>query len=94
MDTGVCFPSRRVSERFGRWGSGLYQSCRKGKEDRKMKKENLLDCWLYFFLPCYRARQDEAPAWNVGDKWTFTGDGSIEVMKADQNGYIPFFNCF
>jgi len=30
----------------------------------------------------------EAPIWNVGDKWTFTGKGSIEVIKADQSGYI------
>jgi len=34
----------------------------------------------------------EAPVWNVGDKWTFTGDGSIEVIKADQNGYILKFS--
>jgi hypothetical protein len=34
----------------------------------------------------------ESPAWNVGDKWTFTGDGSIEVIKADQSGYILKFS--
>jgi hypothetical protein len=38
----------------------------------------------------------EAPVWNVGDKWIFTGDGSIEVIKADQSGYVLNFsdpNC-
>lgn len=38
----------------------------------------------------------EAPVWNAGDKWNFTGDGSIEVVKADQSGYILKFsskNC-
>ncbi len=28
----------------------------------------------------------EAPVWNVGDKWSFTGNGSIEVAKAEQGG--------
>ncbi len=38
----------------------------------------------------------EAPIWNVGDKWTFTGTGTIQVAKADQSGYILKFsdkNC-
>ena len=34
----------------------------------------------------------EAPVWNVGDKWNFTGDGSIEVVKTDQNGHILKFS--
>ena len=34
----------------------------------------------------------EAPVWNVGDKWAFTGDGSIEVVKEETNGYILNFS--
>jgi len=53
---------------------------------------------LVVFLPATLFAQEkiEAPVWNVGDKWTFTGDGSIEVIKADQSGYILKFsdkNC-
>jgi hypothetical protein len=46
------------------------------------------------FLPAMVFAQEkvEAPAWNVGDKWTFTGDGSMEVIKADQSGYILKFS--
>jgi hypothetical protein len=54
--------------------------------------------WLIVFLPAMVVGQDkiDAPVWNVGDKWTFTGDGSIEVVKADPSGYILTFsdrNC-
>jgi len=54
-----------------------------------MKKIILLG-WLIVFLPAMVFAQEkvEAPVWNIGDKWTFTGDGSIEVVKADQSGYI------
>jgi len=53
---------------------------------------------LIVFLPVMVFAQEkvEAPVWNVGDKWTFTGDGGIEVIKVDQNGYILKFsdkNC-
>jgi len=53
---------------------------------------------LIVFLPALIFAQEkiEAPVWSVGDKWTFTGDGSIEVIKADQSGYILKFsdrNC-
>ncbi len=53
---------------------------------------------LIVFVPALVSAQEkiESPAWNVGDKWTFTGDGSIEVIKADQSGYILKFsdkNC-
>jgi hypothetical protein len=34
----------------------------------------------------------EAPVWNGGDKWFFSGDGSIEVVKVDQDGYILKFS--
>jgi len=50
--------------------------------------------WLIAFLPALVFAQEklESPAWNVGDKWTFTGDGSIEVIKADQSGYVLKFS--
>ena len=53
-----------------------------------MKKMVFL-AWLIVFLPAMVFAQEkfEAPVWNVGDKWIFTGDGSIEVFKADQSGY-------
>ncbi len=49
---------------------------------------------LFVLLPVMVFAQEkvEAPIWNVGDKWTFTGDGSIEVMKVDQSGYILKFS--
>jgi hypothetical protein len=55
--------------------------------------------WLVFFLPAMVSAQEkiEAPTWNVGDRWTFTRDGSIEVIKVDQSGYILKFSdkvCF
>ncbi len=54
-----------------------------------MKKMVFLG-WLILFLPAMVFAQEkvEAPVWNVGDKWVFTGDGIIEVFKADQSGYI------
>ena len=61
-------------------------------------KKIFFSALLMAFLPSMVIAQDkiEAPIWNVGDKWTFTGDGSIEVIKADQNGYVLKFsdkNC-
>ena len=49
---------------------------------------------LIVFLPVMVFAQEkiEAPVWNVGDKWFFTGDGSIEVIKSDPNGYILKFS--
>ena len=46
------------------------------------------------FLPTMVFAQEkiEAPVWNAGDKWTFTNDGNIEVVKADQSGYILKFS--
>jgi hypothetical protein len=45
---------------------------------------------LIVFLPAMVFAQEkvDAPVWNVGDKWVFTGDGTIEVMQVDQNGYV------
>ena len=62
-----------------------------------MRKMILLGWLVLFLAPGVCAQEKvEAPVWNVGDKWTFTGNGSIEVIKADQNGYILKFsdrNC-
>jgi len=54
--------------------------------------------WLIAFLPAMAFSQEkiEAPVWNVGEKWTFTGEGSIEVVRVDPNGFILNFskrNC-
>jgi len=67
------------------------------KAGHKMRKM-IFGGWLIAFLPAMVFAQEkmEAPVWNVGDKWIFTGDGNIEVVKADQSGYILKFserNC-
>jgi len=58
-----------------------------------MKKLILLGL-LFMLLPSLAFAQEkvEAPAWNVGDKWVFTGNGNIEVVKADQSGFILKFS--
>jgi hypothetical protein len=50
--------------------------------------------WVALFLPVVLCAQEkiEAPAWNVGDKWIFTGEGTIEVVNADQNSYALKFS--
>jgi hypothetical protein len=62
-----------------------------------MKKAVFLILLIVVFPAMAFAQEKvEAPAWNVGDKWVFTGNGSIEVVKADQSGYILKFsdkNC-
>ena len=58
-----------------------------------MKKMVLL-ALLIVFLPAMVFAQEkvEAPVWNVGDKWNFTGDGSIAVVKVDPDGFILKFS--
>jgi hypothetical protein len=58
-----------------------------------MKKLVFLGC-LIVFLPAIGFGQEkvDAPVWNEGDKWTFSGDGSIQVIKADPKGYILKFS--
>ena len=68
-----------------------------GKESNQMKKIIFLG-WLIAFFPAMLFAQEkiEAPTWNVGDKWTFTGDGSVEVVKAEPDGFTLKFsnhNC-
>ena len=50
--------------------------------------------WLVMFLPAMVWGQEKvgAPVWSGGDKWVFTGDGTIEVMQVDQNGYVMNFS--
>jgi len=50
--------------------------------------------WLILFLPAilYAQEKVEAPVWNLGDKWVFTGESSIEVINADQNSYALKFS--
>jgi hypothetical protein len=57
-------------------------------------KKKIYLAWLIVFLPAMVFAQEkvEAPIWNVGDKWTFTGNGSIEVAKVDESGYILKFS--
>ena len=56
----------------------------------------LLGIALLFSSITWAQEKVETPVWNVGDKWTFTGEGSIEIVKADPNGFIFKFsnrNC-
>ena len=57
-------------------------------------KKMIFSVLLIAFLPAVVIAQEkiEAPIWNVGDKWVFTGDGTIEVIKADQSGYVLKFS--
>ncbi len=46
----------------------------------------ILLSFLVLFIPAILYGQDrvEAPAWNVGDKWSLTGDVTILVVNADK----------
>ena len=63
------------------------------KGGNEMKKIIFL-AWLVMFLPGMLPAQEkvEAPVWKVGDKWTFTGEGIIEVVEVNNNGYILKFS--
>jgi len=53
-----------------------------------MKKIILLS-FLLLFIPVIVNGQDkvEVPVWNVGDKWTLTGDVTVTVANADETSY-------
>jgi hypothetical protein len=53
-----------------------------------MKKMILLS-FLVLFIPAIVYGQDkvEAPVWNIGDKWSLTGDVTITVVNADESSY-------
>jgi hypothetical protein len=59
----------------------------------EMKKVFFL-AWAALFLPAFLCAQEkiEAPAWNVGDKWVYTGGGTIEVLKSDPTGFVVKFS--
>jgi hypothetical protein len=50
----------------------------------------ILSGWLILFCAHIALAQDkiEAPVWNVGDKWVFNSGITMEVIKADENGYV------
>ena len=52
----------------------------------------LLGIVLLFSSITWAQEKIEAPVWNVGDKWAFTGNGNIEVVKADKTGYFLKFS--
>jgi hypothetical protein len=53
-----------------------------------MKKIICLSLFI-LFIPAILYAQDKvaAPVWNVGDKWTLTGDVTVTVMNADESSY-------
>ncbi len=57
-------------------------------------KKILFLMWLIALLPAllFAEEKVEAPAWNVGDKWVFTKNGTIEVLSIDQYGYLVKFS--
>jgi hypothetical protein len=58
-----------------------------------MKKMVFLGMLVMFFpAMVFGQEKVDAPIWSVGDKWVFTGDGTIEVMQVDQNGYVMNFS--
>ena len=69
------------------------ERARTDKEGNKMKKIALL-AWLIVFLPAIVLAQEkiEAPIWNVGAKWEFGDRGTIEVLKAEKDGYLVGFS--
>jgi hypothetical protein len=58
-----------------------------------MKKMLFLGMLVMFFpAMVFGQEKVEAPVWNVGDKWVFTGEGTIELSKIDPNGYVVKFS--
>lgn len=47
---------------------------------------------LCFTTIVFAQKTVDAPVWNVGDKWVFTDNGTIEVVGADQNSYVLEFS--
>jgi hypothetical protein len=61
-------------------------------EVNAMKKISFLALIILFSpIALFAQGKIEAPVWNIGDKWYFTG-GSIEVVNADQNSYTVNFS--
>ena len=57
-----------------------------------MKNMMILGCLILFFVPIVWAQEKiEAPIWNIGDKWSFTGGTTIEITGEDENSYTIRF---
>jgi hypothetical protein len=54
-----------------------------------MKKILILLSLLVLFIPAIACGQDkvQAPIWNMGDKWSLTGDVTITVVNVDEKTY-------
>jgi hypothetical protein len=63
------------------------------KEAGEMKKIFFL-AWATLFIPALLCAQEkiEAPAWNVADKWVFSGGGTVEVLKSEPKGFVVKFS--
>ncbi len=50
----------------------------------------ILSGWMILFCTQIVLAQDkiEVPVWNVGDKWVHNSGITMEVIKADENGYV------
>ena len=54
-----------------------------------MKRIILLGCLILLSSTMVFGQEKiEAPIWNVGDKWVFTRDDTMEVIDADQTSYV------
>jgi hypothetical protein len=58
-----------------------------------MKKAMILTGWLILICAQVALAQDkiEAPIWSVGDRWIFTPEMTIEVIRTDGNNYVVRF---
>jgi len=53
-----------------------------------MKRVIFLGGMILFFVSIgYGQDKVEAPVWNTGDKWIFTGGTAQEVVGSDENTY-------
>jgi hypothetical protein len=58
-----------------------------------MKKMIFSGWWILFLATLVWAQEKvETPVWKVGDKWVFTGEGTIEVVNVDPNRYVLKFS--
>jgi hypothetical protein len=58
-----------------------------------MKKIAFLALGMVFIPATLFAQEKvEAPVWNAGDKWGFSGRGTIEVLKMEKDGYVVRFS--
>ncbi len=54
-----------------------------------MKKIMIMGFLVLFLAPMVWAQETiEAPVWNVGDKWEFTGNTSTEIIGVEETNYV------